>query len=584
MGIAVFCWGGMPMRILTLIAIATVCGFGNADATNYYLSPGGSDSNAGGYSAPWATLQHAQGILVAGDTLFVMGGAYTTAQSITAPKSGTALHPIVIKAYGNSVADFQNSPDGRPRFIDTTSRISHLVLDGESHIDPSSTTRFLKFTGECDNMAVIMSSCGFVMRGTEWNGTNSSLGANQCWMFQMASADSFLIENNYMHDGGHAECSNPPDCTTSWQESGDCLYMWGCSYGKIRNNIFMRGNHDLVMIQSLRWPPYTSSRYILIQNNIFDNGWGGCLYLTMGTSYCLVEGNTILNPGKTTTYSKPGDHNTIRKNAFYCPSDLAIIVQSAHDIVPGAPTADYNYIYNNTFFSSGMTHLEFFARQEGTYYSNTSTEHELVANNIFYKVAGKDWYGTNSKAAIVPFMCQAPLEHNWVTPDVNGTYPSSTNWGDSRFLNNLIRNDSRGVQRDSLIMFCGSDALGTGYTQDGSIPHQGIGRIPRMQNIAIDPSGRWSGNIGGDPKLASESPDTYGAGWWYLQAGSAAIDSGIAVVDSNGIWMRANAAGYSWSDLSFIGSAPDIGAHEFNGENPSPLSTPPLSSFPTKKP
>jgi hypothetical protein len=574
----------MPMRILILMVVATACAFGNADATNYFLSPTGSDSNAGSYSGPWASLQHAQGILVAGDTLFVMGGSYTTEQSITSLRSGTTLRPIVIKAYGDLVADFQNSPSSRPRFIDTTTRIDHIVLDGESHLDPSSTTRFLKFTGECDNMAVLMSSRGFVMRGTEWDGTNSSLGTNQCWMFQVASADSFLIENNYMHDGGHAECTNPPDCTTSMQESGDCLYMWGCSYGKIRNNTFRRGNHDLVMIQSLRWSPYTPSKYILIQNNIFDNGWGGCLYLTMGTSYCLVENNVILHPGETTGYPKPGlqisgDHNTIRKNVFYCPSDMAIIVQSAIDIVPGTPIGDYNYIYNNTFFQSKVTHLELLPRQSET----ASVEHLLVANNIFYKVSGRDWYGTWSAAAIVPFMCQASNAHNWVAPDVYGSLPSSTNWGDCRFYNNLIRNDARGVQRDSLIMFASSDALGMGYIQDGSLPHQGIGRIPRMQNIAIDPSGRWSGNIGGDPKLTSESPDTYGTGWWYLQAGSAAIDSGVAVVDSNGIWMRANAAGYSWSDLSYIGSAPDIGAHEFNGESPSPLSRPPLSSFPTKK-
>ena len=557
----------MMKKQILLLAVALIIALGyGVNATNYYMKPNGSDAAAGtSIGAAWKTLGKAQFVLVAGDTLFVMGGAYASEQGIITMGSGTTLRPVVIKAYGDSIAAFQNSPNSRPRFIDIQGVINHLVIDGESYINPSSPTRFLKFTGECDNMAIIMRSVGFVMRGTEWDGTNSSLGANQCWMFMFIRADSFLIENNYMHDGGHAVCETPPDCTNDAQSSGDCLYLQGCSYGKIRDNIFRRGNHDLVMIQCLRWSPYTTSKYILIQNNIFDNGLGGCLYLTMGTSYCLVENNVMLHPGRTTTYPKPGmqisgDHNTIRKNVFYCPSDFAIVIQSAYDIVPGAATANYNYIYNNTFFSSQATHLQFLPRDNG--YPQTSTENSLIANNIFYKVAGRNWYGTLSDAAIVPFMCQASNAHNWVTPDVYGSLPSSTSWGNNRFKNNLIRNDSRGLHRDSLVMFASSDALGMGYLQNGSLQNQGIGRLPRMQNLSIDTSGAWSGNIGGDPKLTSESPDVYGTNWWYLQPGSACIDSGIAVVDSNGIWMRANAAGYSWDDLSYIGSAPDIGAWE----------------------
>ena len=51
-------------------------------AENYYMSPGGSDSNAGlSIEQAWATLQHAseEGI-GAGDTLFVMGGTYSNDQ------------------------------------------------------------------------------------------------------------------------------------------------------------------------------------------------------------------------------------------------------------------------------------------------------------------------------------------------------------------------------------------------------------------------------------------------------------------------------------------------------------------------
>jgi hypothetical protein len=134
-----------------------------------------------------------------------------------------------------------------------------------------------------------------------------------------------------------------------------------------------------------------------------------------------------------------------------------------------------------------------------------------------------------------------------------------------------------------MVTFVSDNHLGGHYYCTGRTDQQGIGRILKMQNVSIDPSHMWSGNIGGDPKFESESPDLYGTGWWYLQQGSHAIDSGIAVVDSNGIAAGQVAPGYGWGSLTFTGTAPDIGAYEFNGENPSPPTKPPLSSFPGKR-
>jgi hypothetical protein len=167
----------------------------------------------------------------------------------------------------------------------------------------------------------------------------------------------------------------------------------------------------------------------------------------------------------------------------------------------------------------------------------------------------------------------------WVTPDAPGYYPASTNWGGNKFLHNLIRQDARGLARDTMVVYAQDVGSGGNYICAGNTAQQGIGRITKMQNYGT----AWAGNVGGDPKLASESPDTYGTGWWYLRSGSACIDSGIAVVDSNGIAAEAVAPGYGWSNLTYGGVAPDIGAYEFNGENPSPLKTPVLSDFPTRK-
>jgi hypothetical protein len=92
---------------------------------------------------------------------------------------------------------------------------------------------------------------------------------------------------------------------------------------------------------------------------------------------------------------------------------------------------------------------------------------------------------------------------------------------------------------------------------------------------ALDPSA-WFNNIGLDPLLLNEYPDAYGQfnGWWALRAGSPCIDAGARINDYVGAYVNSLYPGYGWGNLTYRGTAPDIGAYEVNGENPSPLSSP----------
>jgi MYXO-CTERM domain-containing protein len=58
----------------------------NVFATEYYVSPTGSDSNPGTQDSPFATLQKGADTAVAGDTVWIRGGTY----KITTPKNGGA--------------------------------------------------------------------------------------------------------------------------------------------------------------------------------------------------------------------------------------------------------------------------------------------------------------------------------------------------------------------------------------------------------------------------------------------------------------------------------------------------------------
>ena len=72
---------------LIVVMITSVSLFAQSGAT-YYVSTSGSDSNAGTYSSPWRTIQHAADFVSAGATVYVLGGVYN--ESVTIPTSGTA--------------------------------------------------------------------------------------------------------------------------------------------------------------------------------------------------------------------------------------------------------------------------------------------------------------------------------------------------------------------------------------------------------------------------------------------------------------------------------------------------------------
>ena len=63
----------------------------------FYVSPGGSDSNAGSASSPWHSIHAAAQRLQAGDTAILMDGVYEEG-SIRFGTSGTADNRITLKA------------------------------------------------------------------------------------------------------------------------------------------------------------------------------------------------------------------------------------------------------------------------------------------------------------------------------------------------------------------------------------------------------------------------------------------------------------------------------------------------------
>jgi len=86
-----------------LIGLFALAAFGlgwPAQAGTYYvdrLNPAASDTNPGGETLPWLTIQHAADTLVAGDTVLVKSGTYP--EQVTVSSAGAVGQEIAFAAY-----------------------------------------------------------------------------------------------------------------------------------------------------------------------------------------------------------------------------------------------------------------------------------------------------------------------------------------------------------------------------------------------------------------------------------------------------------------------------------------------------
>lgn len=95
------------LLLLILLAINT------GHSKNYYVAINGTSGNAGTLTSPY-DLNTAVSKTVAGDTVFIRGGMYSSSSSVTISKSGSALSYLHIIAYSAEIPifDFRNQVYG----------------------------------------------------------------------------------------------------------------------------------------------------------------------------------------------------------------------------------------------------------------------------------------------------------------------------------------------------------------------------------------------------------------------------------------------------------------------------------------
>ena len=95
-------------------------------ATTYYVSNTGNDLNSGSQTLPFATIQKAADVAIAGDTVIVKAGTYAGAKF---SKSGTSASPIVFRAEPGAIVNAKGSLNSNNDNL-WIRNASYITIDG----------------------------------------------------------------------------------------------------------------------------------------------------------------------------------------------------------------------------------------------------------------------------------------------------------------------------------------------------------------------------------------------------------------------------------------------------------------------
>ena len=397
----------------------------------FYVSPSGSDSNAGTLSSPWRTIQHAADSVQAGDTVYVLAGTYNESVTIAVSGSSTA-GPV----------SFISSPFGA------------AIVDGTGLTPSSSNTQGL-FNIEDESYVTIQ---GFTIQ----NYTTSNANATPAGIWVTGSGSYINILNNTV-----------TKITTSSEAEGNAfgIAVYGSeaptaiSYITITGNTVYdckTGNSETVNVDG------NVTNFTITSNTIHDNdnigidaiGFEG---VSPDPAYDYARNGVI---GENTVYnisaiSNPGEGNQYDADGIYCDgcdnviiernnvstSDLGIEVASEHS----GHVSTYVTVRNNLVFNNNSVGISI-----GGYASNVGgTSYCTIVNNSLLE---NDSKSTGSGELQVQYYATNNVFEN------NIVYATSQ----SLFINNFTNSESSPLASDYNVFFSSTGESSANFVWNGT--------------------------------------------------------------------------------------------------------------------
>ena len=306
--------------------------------TTYYISAADGNNTynglypayVGGTDGPWLTLGKANTTLQAGDTVYIRTGTY---DGITVGPDyvGYAILPSNSGTAGNYIT-YQNYNGEEVWITATEFSACGAWLKNRSYIkiDGIKFGRFSKWVycqlgeGETSSHNIIQ-NCYFdasQLIGSGWAGM---------WFGTSDGSANGICEYNQIVDNVFSEITCYPS---------DAIYFLGggsTKYNLIQGNTFDGASHVVLELQESGG----TVRYNIVKNNIIRNKFHTGINCYGGSSWNVIEGNTIYDCGTEHEINYCGSQHDRELDDPYHPS---IIVEGSHNIIRK------NILYNNGNF------------------------------------------------------------------------------------------------------------------------------------------------------------------------------------------------------------------------------------------
>jgi hypothetical protein len=524
---------GVLILVLFLIVLARL------SASDYYVNQGhaaANDQNPGTIDQPWKTITKANQTLVAGDTVYIVAGTYTS--HIAPANSGTSSNRITYRNYGTDRVIIQNAAYG-------------IRLNGKSYvtvqgIDFYNLDRFLYLENSANNN--IIAYCNFDQMRTfaDWAGSRIWKLSSFNWIHHCSFSnyggcisgedEGTVLEIGY-DDGDESYCGNDnliEDCT-----------------------LFNGGHHVLGVIGK-----HNIIRNNYLYNAAWSNGKGNrTLYLNGyegSSAWNLIEGNRFgYSYVPCDSWGAPGtqvstEYNIMRYNAYFYNSLAGVELSTTSNYHSGP---NFNKVYNNSFNDNGWdgspdpqsAQISFCA------FSGFTVRYNAIKNNLF-RDAPQDYGFTGTNAGYQTFA---------------GNYSSDVS-GDPKFVN---ATSSPGSPSDTtypdLNLQAGSPAIDRGtYLTNVAVADSGAGSSILVDEAGYFQDGSWTpqGTLEGDWIAVGTVTNVAQIMSINYSTGTITLSQSINRSDGDPVWLYKKSDGIR----VLYGSAPDAGAYEFPREAAKP--------------
>ena len=318
-----------------------------ATGSIYYIDTAhanASDTNPGTEALPWKTITKANQTLVAGDTVYIKGGTYS---SYVAPvRSGTASNRITYRAYGADVVTVRDASYG-------------ILLDGKSYITVHGINfynldRFMYLQNSANYNIIAYCNFDKMRSAVEWAGSRIWRQSCHNWVHHCRFSEYGSCSGTPPNGTAHGVVLEVGDERSQLRTPPTPDYT---RYNLIENNVMYHAGHHVLG---------ALGQYNVYRNNYIhgdscsQNRGSRSLYILgaeVDTGRNLIEGNRIAYTRPSCDDTKKSGsqicapNNIFRFNCFYF-NDLAGLQFSTSGNYPQGVI--HNLVYNNTFFYNAL--------------------------------------------------------------------------------------------------------------------------------------------------------------------------------------------------------------------------------------